>query len=158
MICVMNKFKLTIVGIIVSLLVGFGLTIWQQGIKIQKLNNDLIIAVNNYKAYEHTEYFLYWNSIVHSHNGTSVFLVASGTINPQKRSHEICELEWTGDNWKNSEFHEKWQVCFSWGKVFFLWWILFNWFGRGWILLLLSRWSRRDSPSQFLSDKWKSWQ
>ena len=48
----MNKLKLTIMGIIVALIVGLGLTVWQQSTKIQRLNNDLIVAVNNNKAYE----------------------------------------------------------------------------------------------------------
>ena len=48
----MNKFKLTIVGIIAALFVGLGLTIWQQNNKIQQLNEDLLVSVNNNKAYE----------------------------------------------------------------------------------------------------------
>ena len=48
----MNKFKLTIVGIIAALFVGLGLTIWQQNNKIQQLNEDLLVTVNNNKAYE----------------------------------------------------------------------------------------------------------
>ena len=48
----MNKFKLTIIGIIAVLFVGLGLTVWQQSNRIQQLNDDLLVSVNNNKAYE----------------------------------------------------------------------------------------------------------
>lgn len=48
----MNKFKLTIFGIIAALFVGLGLTVWQQSNRIQQLNDDLLVSVNNNKAYE----------------------------------------------------------------------------------------------------------
>ena len=48
----MSKLKLTIIGILAALFIGLGMTVWQQSAKIQRLNNDLIVAVNNNKAYE----------------------------------------------------------------------------------------------------------
>ena len=48
----MNKFKLTIIGIIAALFVGLGLTVWQQSNRIQQLSDDLLVSVNNNKAYE----------------------------------------------------------------------------------------------------------
>ena len=48
----MSKTKLIIFGIIAVLLIGLGLTIWQQNNKIKRLNDNLIVAVNNNKAYE----------------------------------------------------------------------------------------------------------
>lgn len=48
----MSKLKLTIIGILTALFVGLGLTIWQQNVKIKRLNDNLLVAVNNNKAYE----------------------------------------------------------------------------------------------------------
>ena len=48
----MSKLKLTIIGLLAALFIGLGITVWQQSTKIQRLNNDLIVAVNNNKAYE----------------------------------------------------------------------------------------------------------
>ena len=48
----MSKTKLIIFGIIAVLLIGLGLTIWHQNNKIKRLNDNLIVAVNNNKAYE----------------------------------------------------------------------------------------------------------
>lgn len=48
----MNKFKLTVFGIIAVLFVGLDITVWQQSNRIQQLNDDLLVSVNNNKAYE----------------------------------------------------------------------------------------------------------
>lgn len=48
----MSKFKLIILGILAALFIGLGLTVWQQNVKIKRLNDNLLVAVNNNKAYE----------------------------------------------------------------------------------------------------------
>lgn len=47
-----NKVKLIICGIITAVIVGLGITIKTQHDKIEKLNYEVSVAVNNSKAYE----------------------------------------------------------------------------------------------------------
>ena len=48
----MSKFKLIILGRLGALFIGLGLTVWHQNVKIKRLNDNLLVAVNNNKAYE----------------------------------------------------------------------------------------------------------
>ena len=48
----MSKLKLIIFGIIALLFIGLGLTLIVQQNQIKDLNNKLLVAVNNNKAYE----------------------------------------------------------------------------------------------------------
>ena len=48
----MSKVKLIVMCVIAALIVGLGLVTWQQSNKIKRLNNELLVSVNNNKAYE----------------------------------------------------------------------------------------------------------
>lgn len=48
----MNKLKTIVLCLIAALIVGLGLAVWQQSTKIKRLNEELIVSVNNNKAYE----------------------------------------------------------------------------------------------------------
>jgi len=59
----MDKIKLIIVGIVAALIIGLGFIVRQQHIKINRLNENLLVAVNNNKAYEAERDSLKNNSI-----------------------------------------------------------------------------------------------
>ena len=48
----MNKLKTIALCLIAALIVGLGLMTWQQSTKIKRLNDKLLVSVNNNKAYE----------------------------------------------------------------------------------------------------------
>ena len=58
-----NKITLILIALLVALFVGMGLVIKQQHTKIGHLNDDLMVATNNNKAYEAEKDSLLNNSI-----------------------------------------------------------------------------------------------
>ena len=48
----MDKVKIIVLCVIAALIVGLGLVAWQQSNKIKRLNDELLVSVNNNKAYE----------------------------------------------------------------------------------------------------------
>ena len=48
----MDKVKIIVLCVIAALIVGLGLVTWQQSNKIKRLNDELLVSVNNNKAYE----------------------------------------------------------------------------------------------------------
>lgn len=48
----MGNIKFVLLCIIAALIVGLGIVTWQQSVKIQRLNTELMVSTNNNKAYE----------------------------------------------------------------------------------------------------------
>ena len=48
----MSKVKLIVLCVIAALIAGLGFITWQQSNKIKRLNDELLVSVNNNKAYE----------------------------------------------------------------------------------------------------------
>ena len=48
----MNNIKTILLCVIVAIIVGLGITAWQQSEKIKRLNTELLVSTNNNKAYE----------------------------------------------------------------------------------------------------------